>query len=301
MPLIDSIKMISTTPPTQDIKHPANLEVTRAEFGNMVQAMPDATTTTRIDPLLLELKNVEPGATLEILVVNDPKKTWDNSKGDVKAIKVALTDLGDKQQLALSDAKAKELGINPGDAIEIRQVDAAGNASKPTRVFLNGDGGTIQNFRPVGGAQLGDVMLSNPTYTYVYNRTYGYTNTSDVYNFVRARDTSKPVVHPEDFSLTLRDPQTGDSLLSGKMAVERMATVLVKNLATRESFTVRSDEDGTFELPVKASSGDPLQILVFDRGGVTEDLGTIVFQPTVDPASTQQGNNGQQGTNGQQG
>lgn len=287
MPLIDSINMISTTPPTQDTKRPADLEIVRAEFGVLVQAN---TNGGRIDPLMIELKNVEPGATIEILVVNDPKKTWDNSKADVKAIKVAISDLGGAQTLTLSDKKAKELGINPGDAIELRQVDGAGNASTPQRVYLNGDGGVLANVQLAGGAQLGDTVLSTPQYQYFDGR---YNQYSTVYNFVRHRDATKPVVHPEDFTLALLDPAKGEAMLSGKMAVERRATVVVKNLATRESFTVKSDDDGTFTLPVKAASGDPMQILVYDRAMVAEDMGTIVFNPRLDQGT--QGNQGQGG------
>jgi hypothetical protein len=291
MPLIDSINMISSNKPTQDTTAPADLVVSRAEFGNLQQARTNA---ARVDPLLIELQHVEPGATIEILVVNDPKKSWENSKGDIQQVKVPLTDLGATQQLSLSDKKAAELGIHPGDAIEIRQVDAAGNASKPARVYLNGDGATLSNFKIAPGqASLGDVFLATPSYSYVYDARHGSRTTSDEYNFIRHRDTTKPVVHPQDFNLVLQDPATGQAELSGKMAVERRATVVVKNLASRESFTVKSDDDGTFSLPVKAASGDPLQILVYDRAMVPEDMGTIVFNPKLDKGAQQGGAQGQ--------
>lgn len=129
MPLIDNINVIAVTQ-AEPCRPPPELEVTRAELGDLVQS---ARSSARVDPLLIEMKNTVPGATLEILVVNDPKKTWDNARTEVKTIKVPLVDLGATQQLALSDAKVKELGINPGDVFEIRQVDTNGNRGQMQR------------------------------------------------------------------------------------------------------------------------------------------------------------------------
>lgn len=288
MGLIDNIRMFSTNKHSEDESAPAKLEVTRAEFGQLFRATRDRSTSPPTDPLLIELRNVEPGCKLQILVANDPRKTFANSAGDIKEIQIEMKDLGKSQQLALSDKKAAELGIRPGDCIELRQVDKAGNASAPTRVYLNGDGTTLESFLAAEGAPIGDMTLT--TSSYEYRIADGYYGTvaarSDKYNFVRARDTAKPVVHPEAFSLELMEPKSGKALLSGKLAVERLATVVVTNLASRQTFSLKSDEDGSFDIPVTANAGDPLQIRVFDRAMVAEDLGTITFQPQVEVESS---------------
>lgn len=326
MPL-DPIRMTGDLP-RRDCAPPAQIKVAKAEFGTVqpkfTSAPPPVPDSRRAeappfeapprDPLYMELENVEPGATIEILVANDPRVTWNDEDLIRVVCKVDNMFTGAKQQLSLTEETAAKLGIQPGDAFEIRQVDANGNASIPTRVYLRNDG-SREDFAALDAKSLGDVTVStrdsykydaavpNSVHRPTRNTTadyyaYGYiefgiyshnpyhleSRTSSAYLFERARDTRDPVVHPDGFELHQDDAQTGTATMRGKLAIERKASVVVENATTGKSFSCVADEDGNFELPVEAKYDDIIKVKVMDRSGRYQMFDPFAFRPQGTPS-----------------
>lgn len=265
--LASSINQVSTACLT-DTEAPKQLGVSLAKFGDVLRPVPATGSFTRAgDPLVLMLTNVEPGCRLEVLNLSkNPEAEWSDEGGKNTVPGSTLKALGDgRYGVVMGNDAAKKLGVDPGDVFEIRQVDAAGNPSEPTRIKLEQK--TQINVQNLGSA-------------------YGKVDLIDVPALPMAgsarirpyADAAAPTVLTKNVRIDASSADKG--VLRGTKAIEPGATVSLHNEATQKTFSVVVGEDRKFELPFDAKIGHPLHLWVTDHNGNKTDLGITNFAPS---------------------
>lgn len=265
--LASSINQTSTAC-LADTDAPLQLGVALAKFGDVMRR-PNPTSTgwvRAVDPLVLMLTNVEPGCRLEVLNLSkNPEAEWSDA-GEIRSVPGSTAKaLGDgRYGILMGNDAAKKMGVDPGDVFEIRQVDAAGNASEPSRIKL--EQRTTVDANNLGSAygQVDMIETPNlPTAGRVQIRPYA--------------DAHGPTVLTKNVSISADSADKG--VIRGKKAIEPGATVFVHNEATNKTFSVVVGEDRKFELPFEAKIGHPLHLWVNDHNGTRTDLGLTNFAP----------------------
>lgn len=268
MALIDQIS--NNVPNTQcsDTTAPPKLQVEVAEFGVVVE--PNGTPPR--DPFLLSLANVEPGTTIEIINLSEkPDADWQSDK---KALGTTMLSTMPQRRLLvrMTDEEAAKMGIAPGDVIEVRQVDAAGNASEPVQLRLPNDDRVSQR------------SLQLPTVDgYVGNAPIEHNRFITI---ERAADSRQVVVLAANMSLGV-NAASGKPELSGKRCLEPGAEVLVRNERTGGMWAAKVDERGSFSLPFEAELGDPITVWASDTHNPRVELGTLRYCPVLSPGQAQ--------------
>lgn len=99
----------------------------------------------RRDPVLLELGAIELNAKIQFISLSDdPSATFD--AGDVYELPITGYDEDNRTAtVALNADMMKDKGLQPGERLVVRQVDANGNASDGIHVFLDPRGWASQN------------------------------------------------------------------------------------------------------------------------------------------------------------
>jgi hypothetical protein len=268
------IQMKTGSCPPLNITPPADVTVKTAEYGDVItiqQSWNNGYHTNseleRRDPFVLFLDGLEPGATLEVLRMNDPQVSWEMSPRQIRKWPIPLQPMQVAQLTLSNDVAQEKLGLFPGDIFELRQRDAEGNvSSEPTRVILQNDG-SDSSFEVEPSTSIGEIELQQP------NLEPGV---SCWLQLVRYQDSTPPIYHEE--AMTLETTDDG-ALFRGEAAVERHGAISLQNLASREVFETEVDPEGNFELPVKLGPGDPFQITVRDHSGNATPLEPDRFLP----------------------
>ena len=258
--IVDSIPQTGCHP-AADTTAPPQLTVRFAAYADVVAS-------TRVDPFFLHLSNVEPGTRLEFLNLSEnPAAEW-----GCHAIQLPVDTANQPNGLvhgtmnmAFGEEECTKLGVQPGDVLLLRQVDAAGNASATTLVRMNL--GSRYNLDTRGADQYIAVGTPlGPNYLTVSDRP----------------DARAPTAVPCNMSIT--SCTANEAKLSGRKAFEPDATVSVQNQRTGEIRSAKVDDNGAFELPFNANVGDPLAITVTDRSGSRLDLGVTRYAPVTKAA-----------------
>lgn len=131
-----------TAPPTPQVQRALTFEraANDATFRpNPPPSSPGRTVPPR-DPAYIELANVEVGTKLQIINLSGkPNAAWGN-KDDVIELPLTGRDVQNRQAgVYLSQEQLEQLKLQPGDVLQLRAVDAAGNASAPTTLELEPD------------------------------------------------------------------------------------------------------------------------------------------------------------------
>lgn len=192
----------SVQPKNCDTTPPATPQVLRAiafEHGShqaqIVRGASVGAPRTNRDPVLIELGNVEMDMTVEVINKSkNPKATF-----DANALQLTLTGADAHQRRAsvyLTAEQMSQLDIKPGDILDLRVKDAAGNASVPVRIEVEPDDWANTTVRDVednrwvnrGGAQVTGALDGVATYK----------------NFIAkaVRDARPPVLLMDDVQLT---------------------------------------------------------------------------------------------------
>jgi hypothetical protein len=110
---------------------PQQLGVIVASCGTYTQVVfSNRGASARREPLQLQLSGVQAGCAVEVLNRSaDPSASWGKNARRVKLLDEACA-------VMLGESDMRSLEVLPGDVLEVRQIDAAGNASLPTRVTL---------------------------------------------------------------------------------------------------------------------------------------------------------------------
>lgn len=249
-----------------DTTPPPTIKVVLAEFGDLINIGSGAGK----DPFILELANIEPGTKLQIRNLSaNPAAEWATDATELAKIPLERLPNG-SVRLIWSDKEAAGFGIQPGDTFDIRQVDAAGNASEGTRVALpnskaRGERGAVFQF------QSKPVDYFNPNGS-------GIDQVSQ-YRFTAYSDNRPPVAVPKNMTLSLS--AAGKPELCGNKCFEPDVTVTLRNERTKQTFTAKTDANGAFTLPFEANLGDPINVIAMDKAGLTTDLGVINFCPVI--------------------
>lgn len=259
----------SSTACLVDNDPPKQLGVSLAKFGDVMRRPhPTSSSWVRtVDPLVLMFQNVEPGCRIEVLNLSkNPEAEWTDGDGISKLPGNTLKALGDgRYGVVMGNDAAKKLGVDPGDVFEVRQVDASGNASVPTRIKLE---------------QHATLPVNN------LGSGYGTVDIIDAPNFPAAgpaqirpyADGFAPKVLTKNVSIVADSADKG--VLRGTKAIEPGATVFVHNEATNKTFQAVVGEDRKFEVPFEAKIGHPLHLWVNDHNGTRTDLGLTHFAPS---------------------
>lgn len=211
------------------------------------------TPAARIDPLIFDLRGVEPGTKLQVVNRSaNPRGSWRTAihlPGNTKKI----LDAEGSYRLALGDKQAAKLGIKPGDVLEIRQVDSSGNASKPA--VLSPAASYVSTPSGPPEDQFGVNLRPMPP------------------RYTASADGRPPKVMPG--SLHLRSAGHGALNVVGSGVTEPGATVTVTNLQpTQVTSQGVTDDKGNVRIAgLRARTGDPIHIVVTDRNGQSTDLG----------------------------
>ncbi|MBK8011499.1 MAG: hypothetical protein IPK13_09120 [Deltaproteobacteria bacterium] len=246
-----------------DSTPPRGLNVS-GEFGDLT--IPRVSAPTRIDPLVLKFGNVEPRSTIEFLNRSaTPNASWAEHKQTLPRDDITAGLSSATLSVALTDAKAKELGIAPGDVLEFRQTDPSGNTSRTTLLKLDQRG---------GGDNTIDVIWDPRADRFESGGTGLRVDQS--YSVLRHRDLRAPVVHPQLMAWSA-GAGSADRGLSGSGAIEPSATVDLQNQRTLKHYSGVVDDSGQLALKFEAECGDPLQVIVRDRHGNATDLGVTDF------------------------
>jgi hypothetical protein len=242
----------------KDDTQPPKLVIESARYGDFTIRPPNRA-PVRVDPFELRLAGVEAGCKLQVLNLSDnPAATW--AKDATELPSNTLRAGPDGRYCAIySNAEAKKAGIMPGDVIEIRQVDEAGNASEPTRVAMNQRVGPSQ-VRVSANDQYG-VQLNNGTH----------------YEFRPYPDARGPKALPE--RMKIEGTKEGEGMLTGDRALEPYGKVVVTNRRTLKAFEAPVDEAGKLALTFEAQVGDLLAITAYDTNGNSTSLGEARYAP----------------------
>lgn len=138
----------TTPPPTPEVRRAIAFEHgserARVVDGNNAGRAPRAPR----DPVLIELGNVEMDVTVEVINKSkNPKATF-----DANALQLTLTGADPHQRRAsvyLTVEQMNQLDIKPGDILDLRVKDAAGNASVPVRIEVEPDDWANRTVRDV--------------------------------------------------------------------------------------------------------------------------------------------------------
>jgi hypothetical protein len=261
----------------KDITRPRTPTLLAAGFGALTDAAPPPTVTPRSrDPLFLQFGNIEQGAKLQVRNYSkDGGKEWTDLPGSTRK------DLVDGQYgLQFSDPEAEKLGFKPGDVMDIRQVDAAGNVSDPVRVSLDNNGSQVQvNLADVPTDTFGMEKLSG-------RHTFNEYNEGDITTGGTSRgrapwiDLSKWELASEGSSDVV--DLHADAIKPGETAaVEAGATITVTSKSAEQGDSVYQTtvmDDMSFNFrnnPIQAKAGDVLDIQVTDHNGQVVELGTL--------------------------
>lgn len=88
----------------------------------------------QLDPVELRLDNVAPDCILQIVNLSvHPAPDWARHARAIPRSRLCAAPDG-TFTLRFGQADAERLSVLPGDVFEIRQIDAAGNASEPTEI-----------------------------------------------------------------------------------------------------------------------------------------------------------------------
>jgi hypothetical protein len=242
----------------KDTTQPPKLVVEYAAFGDLI-AQPN---NTRRDPLVLRFMGMEPGCKLEFMNISEkPNCTWaSDAKALTGPIDRCLHD--GKLGVLFATDEAKKLGIQPGDIFEVRQVDASGNASEPTRIKLVQQNINWTNFDTRPNAIVGAVNFT-PGWNY-YLQAYG--------------DARAPVVLNKH--MQIKATEAGKAVLTGDRAMEPGVTVVVHNERTIKDFSAVVDDAGKLVVNFEAQVGDPLHVSARDHNGNSVDLGVFPYAPS---------------------
>lgn len=250
-----------------DTTPPRRLNV-GGEFGHF--AVPRSPSSTAIDPLVLRFENVEPRSTIEFINRSaTPNGTWAEHKQTLPREDIGAGLPSATLAVALTDAKAKDFGIQPGDVLEFRQTDPSGNSSQSTLLKLDQGGG-------------GDGIIDENWDIRADRFEAGGTGLSpNVYSVYRHPDPRPPVVLPQLMAWSAGSSAT-DRGLSVSRGAEPSANVRLQNQRTLKYFNGEVDDQGHLDLKFEAQCGDPVQVVVRDRHGNVTDLGLTDFNVADD-------------------
>lgn len=128
-----------TPPPTPTIHRSLAFE-RGSERASIVSTNPVAPRGPIRDPAYLELHNVEPGTTIQMVNVSKrPDASFDN-KDDIVELKLTGRDVQNRQaSIYLTEAQMDAIDLKAGDQYRLRVVDAAGNSSEVVSAELEPD------------------------------------------------------------------------------------------------------------------------------------------------------------------
>lgn len=251
MSIISSIQQTSTDC-MKDTTPPSKLGVT-AYFGDM-------RLSHTIDPLYLEFRGVEPGAKIELINLSaNPAAVWSEAKS--LGANTMLAQADGSYRLALGNVEAKALGISPGDVLEFRQVDAAGNASSSTMIAM----------KQRTSSNHGSGLQVAPDEQRGVNLPRAWMQ------YVPYIDGRAPTALPARMKISAGQGEQG--VLTGDRAIEPYAEVTVTNRRTLRSYQGKVSEAGALSVTFDAKVGDPLEITVTDHNGVKTNLGVAPYAP----------------------
>ncbi|MFO0726215.1 MAG: hypothetical protein U1E65_20695 [Myxococcota bacterium] len=259
-----SISQVSTEC-YSDTTVPAKLEVSLARYGDLNQYQ-SYNWNRAADPLLLMLKNVEPGCSFQVLNLSDnPDADWSNADLIKTLPSKTMKPLGDgRYGVVLGNKEAKAAGIEPGDVFEIRQVegDGTGKAGPETRVFLDQKPAATN----IQLSQFGTVDQFGTN-----------VNLAQSYQLALYGDSRAPKALPQNMQIEGLSADKG--VFRGKRAIEPGAEVFVHNEVTKQTFSGKVGDDRTFAVDFEASVGAPLHLWVKDHNNQVTDLGMTNYTP----------------------
>jgi len=253
----NGVDLCDTTPPPK-------LDVAFAAYGDIRLG------STNVDPLVLTFHNVEPGTKLQYINLSEnPAATWDS---DAKTFPGDTSSCGREYSLVFDNKEADKLGIKPGDVFQVRQVDAAGNASPGTLIYLLNEG---------KGYRYDNRRLAQHIDTFGESLPAGIAGRT-VFSLTTDKDSRPPVVVSKQLSITPVDSKSGQLVVD--RGIEPGATVYIVNQRTGKEFSELVNDEGKLSLEFDANPGDPLCIYVIDHNSQKTDLGSVVYAPTSIPA-----------------
>jgi hypothetical protein len=220
-----------------------------------------------IDPSYIELGNVEEGTRFEMINLSaKPDASFDC---DRVALPITGEDVASRTAAAYLGAdQMAQLNLKPGDYVQIRAVDAAGNASQPAQAQIAASGwGT--NWISTGAPTMsrGSVMAMLDGESQRKNVTA-----------LESTDTRAPVMLMD--RLALAPNSDGSVSLRAALAAEPGARITVQNQSTGSTYSGTVTPGRLLELNIgKVDAGTPLRITPVDSDGVPGATATVVYGP----------------------
>lgn len=262
----------TTPPPTPQINQAIAFE--RAEKGATFRHHPprEPPRPARVDPVYVELVDVEPGTTFQLLNLSkNPAATFEKD-----AVELSPTGRAVFERTAavyLTERKLKAMDLRPGDAFAIRAVDAAGNTSGEARGLLD----------PSGWAYgLVDETRKNGTVVTSRGAPISALDGEDARKEVlgKAVTDGRPPVLLEE-RVTFKAGVGGAATLSADRALEPGAQLEVVNLRTGESYAGTADQNtGAMKIELQnMQAGDPIALRPTDAQGVVGEEIRLTYAP----------------------
>ncbi len=234
---------------------------------------PPSITRRPLDPVYIELANVEPGTHFELLNLSKhPNGTF--GKHGISLEPTGRDVPGRAASIYLNDAQLKKLDIKPGDAFAIRAVDEAGNASvEAARGFLD--------YNSWAGGRMITDTVDRKTFTAQGNQLTCLDGEGVRKNLLArvVEDGRLPVVLED--RVTMKAGVSGAATLIADQAMEPSSTLVIVNLRTNIDYWGSSDANtGAMRVELNdMRAGDPLVLRPTDRNGIEGKEIRLTYAP----------------------
>lgn len=224
----------------------------------------------RRDPAYIEMSNVEVGTTFELINLSANPNAEFKGK-DV--LRIAPTGRNTSERTAsiyLKQSQMEKMGIKPGDMYAIRAVDTHGNASESA----------IGEFEPNDWATMRVQETTRGRSTISDGNRFSMLDGEAERKNVIAKsvnDARQPLILDEN--ITLARSNAGAIKVHFDKAVEPRSRVRVTNQRTGAVQEINMSDNREAELKLKAQSGDPLVIDIWDNEGNQGKSVDLVYSP----------------------
>lgn len=224
----------------------------------------------RRDPAYIELGNVEVGTTFEIINLSANPNAEFKGK-DVLRMAPTGRDTGSRTaSIYMKQSQMEKMGIKPGDMYAIRAVDAHGNASEHA----------VGEFEPNDWASMRVQETTRGRSTIVDGNRFSMLDGEAQRKNVIAKsvnDARAPLIL--DKNITLARSNAGAIKVQFDKAIEPRSRVRVTNQRTGEVKELTMPDNREAELKLKAQSGDPLVVDVWDNENNQGRSVDLVYSP----------------------
>lgn len=238
--------------PKCQASRPRQLGIEYARYGDFTQE------SQSTDPLIVKFTNYEPGAKIQFVDLSQNPAADFSCDEDVKSFPGG-TDIRRMKDgsliIVLNNELADELDIKPGASLQFRQVNTAGEPSRPSEIVKLRQTATRSSF---------DISDTSDFQDFNTGLTPGR------YLITDRKDQDGPVVRTDRLQISPGD--TDQWFLTGCKAVEPDAKITVENLTTGGVYA-GTERDGEVKVDLKAHPGDVLGIKVTDWADNETDLG----------------------------